>query len=71
MDPGALAMARERLRPVESAHENQVQPEDHIYAEVQHEDPDAIEFASEETRESQEATPDVVSRAGGRVAAPL
>ena len=68
MDPEALAIARERLRPVESVHENQVQPEEHIYAEVHQEDPDAIEVASEE---AQEATPDVVSQAGGRVAAPL
>ena len=35
MDPEALAIARERLRPVESVHENQVQPEEHIYAEVE------------------------------------
>ena len=66
MDPEALAIARERLRPVESVHENQVQPEEHIYAEVHQEDPDAIEVASEESEVAQEATPDVVSQAGGR-----
>ena len=71
MDPEALAIARERLRPVESAHENQVQPEEHIYAEVHQEDPDAIEVASEEPEMAQEATPDVVPQAGDRVAAPL
>ena len=71
MDPEALAIAKERLRPVESAHENQVQPEEHIYAEVHQDDPDAIEVASEEPEVAQEATPDVVSQAGGRVAAPL
>ncbi len=70
MDPEALAIARERLRPVESVHETQVQPEEHIYAEVHQEDPDAIEVASEEPEVAQEATPDVVSQAGGRVAAP-
>ena len=71
MDPEALAIARERLRPVESAHKNQVQPEEHIYAEVHQEDPDAIEVASEEPEVALEATPDVVSQAGGRAAAPL
>jgi hypothetical protein len=70
MDPEALALARERLRPVESVHENQVQPEEHIYAEVHQEDPD-IDVASEEPEVAQEATPDVVSQAGGRMAAPL
>jgi hypothetical protein len=71
MDPEALAIARERLRPVESVHENQVQPEEHIYTEVHQEDPDAIEVASEEPEVAQEATPDVVSQAGDRVAAPV
>ena len=56
---------------MESVPENQVQPEEHIYAEVHQEDPDAIEVASEEPEVAQEATPDVVSQAGGRVAAPL
>jgi hypothetical protein len=45
MDPEALAIARERLRPMESVHEDQVQPEEHIYAEVHQEDPDAMEVA--------------------------
>jgi hypothetical protein len=71
MDPEALAIARKRLRPVESVHESQVQPEEHIYAEVHQEDPDAIVAASEEPEVAQEATPDVVSQAGGRTAAPL
>ncbi len=71
MDPEALAIARERLRSVESAHENQVQPEEPIYAEVHQEDPDAIEVASEELEVAQETTPDVVSQAGGGGAAPL
>ena len=71
MDPEALAIARERLRPVESVQESQVQPEEHIYAEVHQEDPDAIEVASEEAEVALEATPDVVSQAGDRVVAPL
>ncbi len=71
MDPEALAIARERLRPVESVHEDQVQPEEHIYAEVHQENPDAIEVASEEPEVAQEATPDVVSQVGDRVAAPV
>ena len=72
MDPEALAVAKDRLKPVESVQENQVQPEEHIYAEVHQEDPDAIEVASEEPEvAAQEATPDVVSQAGDRVAAPL
>jgi hypothetical protein len=64
MDPEALAVARDRLKPVESVQEDQVKPEEHIYAEVHQEDPDDTEVA-------QEATPDVVSQAGDRVAAPL
>jgi hypothetical protein len=71
MDPEALAVARDRLRPVESVQEDQVQPEEHIYAEVHQEDPDAIEVFSEEPEVALEATPDVVSQAGDRVAAPL
>ena len=71
MDPEALAVARERLRLVESVQESQVQPEEHIYAEVHQEDPDAIEVVSEEPEVALEATPDVVSQAGVRAAAPL
>jgi hypothetical protein len=71
MDPETLAVARGRLKPVENVPENQVQPEEHIYAEVNQEDPDAIEVTSEEPEVAQEATPDVVSQAGDRVAAPL
>ncbi len=71
MDPEALAVARDRLKPVERIPEDQVQPEEHIYAEVHQEDPDAIEDASGEPEVAQEATPDVVSQAGDRVAAPL
>ncbi len=71
MDPETLAVARDRLRPVENVQEDRVQPEEHIYAEVHQEDPDAIEVASEEPEVALEATPDVVSQAGDRVAAPL
>ena len=71
MDPETLAVARDRLRPVESVREDQVQPEEHIYAEVHQEDPDAIEVVSEEPEVALEATPDVVSQAGDRAAAPL
>ncbi len=71
MDPETLAVARDRLRPVESVQEDQVQPEEHIYAEVHQEDPDAIEVVSEEPEVALEATPDVVSQAGDRAAAPL
>jgi hypothetical protein len=71
MDPEALAVARECLRPVESVQEDQVQPEEHIYAEVHQEDPDAVEIVPEEPEVALEATPDVVSQAGDRVAAPL
>ena len=71
MDPETLAVARGRLRPVESVQEDQVQPEEHIYAEVHQEDPDAIEVVSEEPEVALEATPDVVSQAGDRAAAPL
>jgi hypothetical protein len=71
MDPETLAVARDRLRPVESVQEDQVQPEEHIYAEVHQEDPDAIEVVSEEPEVALEAMPDVVSQAGGRAAAPL
>ena len=71
MDPETLAVARDRLRPVESVQEDQVQPEEHIYAEVHQEDPDAIEVVSEEPEVALEATPDVVSQAGARAAAPL
>jgi hypothetical protein len=71
MDPETLAVARDRLRPVGSVQEDQVQPEEHIYAEVHQEDPDAIEVVSEEPEVALEATPDVVSQAGDRAAAPL
>ena len=64
-------MARDRLRPVESDQEDQVQQEEPIYAEVHQEDPDAIEVVSEEAEVALEATPDVVSQAGFRAAAPL
>ncbi len=71
MDPETLAVARDRLRPVESVQEDQVQQEEPVYAEVHQEDPDAIEVVSEEHEVALEATPDVVSRAGARAAAPL
>jgi hypothetical protein len=62
VDPETLAVARGRLRSVESVQEDQVQPEEHIYAEVHQEDPDAIEVISEEPEVALEATPDVVPR---------
>ncbi len=71
MDPETLAVVRDRLRPMESVQEGQVQPEEHIYAEVHQEDPDAIGVVSEEPEVALEATPDVVTQAGGGAAAPL
>ena len=35
-------MVRDRLRPVETDQEDQVQQEEPVYAEVHQEDPDAI-----------------------------
>ena len=64
-------MVRDRLRPVETDQEDQVQQEEPVYAEVHQEDPDAIEVVSEEAEVALEATPDVVSQAGFRAAAPL
>ncbi len=71
MDPETLAVARDRLRPVENIQEDQVQQEEPVYAEVHQEDPDAIEVVPEEPEVALEATPDVVSQAGTRAAAPL
>ena len=64
-------MARDCLRPVENIQEDQVQQEEPVYAEVHQEDPDAIEVVSKEPEVAPEATPDVVSQAGIRAAAPL
>ena len=64
-------MARDRLRPVESDQEDQVQQEEPIYAEVHQEDPDTIEVVPEEPEVALEATLDVVSQAGTGAAAPL
>jgi hypothetical protein len=64
-------VARDRLRPVENSQEDQVEQEEPIYAEVHQEDPDAMEVVSEEPEVALEATPDVVSQAGARAAAPL
>jgi hypothetical protein len=64
-------MARDRLKPVENDQEDQVQQEEPVYAEVHQEDPDAIEVIPEEPDVALEATPDVVSQAGTRAAAPL
>ncbi len=64
-------MVRDRLRPVETDQEDQVQQEEPVYAEVHQEDPDAIEVVSEEAEVALEATPDVVSQEGFRVVAPL
>ncbi len=47
-DPEILAVARDRLRPVENNQEDQVEQEEPLYAEVHHEDPDAIEVVPEE-----------------------
>jgi hypothetical protein len=64
-------MARDRLRPVENDQEDQVQQEEPVYAEVHQEDPDAIEVVPEEPEVALEATPNVMSQAGARAAAPL
>ncbi len=64
-------MARDRLRPVESVQEDWVQQEEPVYAEIYQEDPDAIGVVPEEPEVALEATPDVVSQAGSRAAAPL
>ncbi len=56
---------------MESVHENRVQQEEPVYAEVHQEDPDAIGVVPEEPEVALEATPDVVSQAGGRAAASL
>jgi hypothetical protein len=64
-------VARDRLRLVENVQEDQVQQEEPVYAEVHQEDPDAIEVIPEEPEVALEATPDVVSQAGNRAAAPL
>ena len=64
-------MARDRLRPVENNQEDQVEQEEPLYAEVHHEDPDAIEVVSEEPEVALEATPEAVSQAGTRAAVPL
>ncbi len=71
MDPEILAVTKDRLRPVEDIQEDQVQQEEPVYAEVHQEDPDAIEVVSEEPEVALEATPDVVSQAGARAAAPF
>ncbi len=63
-DPETLAVARDRLKPVESGQEDQAVPEEPIYAEVHHEDPDTIDVVPED--------PEVaVSQAGTGAAAPL
>jgi hypothetical protein len=56
---------------VESSQEDQVEQEETVYAEVHHEDPDAIEVVSEEPEVALEATPEAVSQAGTRAAVPL
>jgi hypothetical protein len=71
VDPETLAVARDRLRPVEDSQEGRVQQEEPVYAKVHQEDPDAIEVVSEEPEVAMEATPDVVSQPGARAAAPL
>ncbi len=48
-----------------------MQQEEPVYAEVHQEDPDSIEVVPEEPEVALEATPDVVSQAGTRAAAPL
>jgi hypothetical protein len=50
---------------VENIQENRVQQEEPVYAEVHQEDPDAIGVVPEEPEVTLEATPDVVSQAGG------
>jgi hypothetical protein len=71
VDPEALAVARDRLKPVESGQEGQVVQEEPIYAEVHHEDPDTINVVPEEPEVALEATPEAVSQAGTGAAAPL
>ncbi len=70
-DPETLAVARDRLKPVESGQEDQVDQEEPLYAEVHHEDPDTIDVVPEEPEVALEATPEAVSQAGTRAAAPL
>jgi hypothetical protein len=70
-DPETLAEARDHLRPVESSQEDQVEQEESLYAEVHHEDPDTISVVPEEPEVALEATPEAVSQAGIRAAAPL
>jgi hypothetical protein len=64
-------VAKDRLRPVESSQEDQVEQEEPLYAEVHHEDPDAIKVVPKEPEVALEATPEAVSQAGIRAAAPL
>jgi hypothetical protein len=45
--------------------------EEHIYAEVHHEDPDAIHVVPGESEVALEATPEAVSQAGSGAAAPM
>ncbi len=59
MDPDSLAEARGRLKPVEGGQE------DPVYAEVHHEDPDAIRVVQEEP----EAALEAASQAGSGAAA--
>jgi hypothetical protein len=68
VDPEGLAEARDRLRPVEGGQED---PEEPVYAEVHHEDPDAIHVVPEEPEVALEATPEAVSQAGSEAAAPV
>ncbi len=69
-NPEVLAEARDRLKPVESSQEDQVEQEEPLYAEVHHEDPDTISVVPEEPEVALEATPEAVSQAGIRAAAP-
>ncbi len=70
-DPEVLAEARDRLKPVESGQEDRVDQEEHIYAEVHHEDPDAVHVVPYEPEVALEVTMEAVSQAGSRAAAPM
>jgi hypothetical protein len=61
MDPDGLAEARGQPRLAEEVQED---PEEHQYAEVHHEDPDAIRVVQEEPG----TVPEAVSRAGSGAA---
>jgi hypothetical protein len=68
MDPDSLAEARGHLKPVEGGQED---PEEPVYTEVHHEDPDAIQVIQEEPEAALEAVPEAASQAGSGAVAPV